>query len=94
MLEGNWIDERCPKCGCQLLGNKIGDKWCSFIECDYSEDIKPKPPLGIMPRYIWNLKRIDDLNNAINRYYESGLKIPMEWIEEYNDLIVEYNERR
>ena len=34
-LYGDWIDERCPKCGANLLGNKVGDKWCSLVGCDY-----------------------------------------------------------
>jgi len=33
---GDWIDEKCPKCGADLLGNKVGDKWCSLVGCDYS----------------------------------------------------------
>lgn len=32
---GDWIEKRCPKCNGQLLGNKAGLEWCSFIECDY-----------------------------------------------------------
>lgn len=28
-LVGNWIEEKCPKCGATLLENKRGDKWCS-----------------------------------------------------------------
>lgn len=35
-LIGDRIDERCPKCGADLLTNKVGDKWCSLVGCDYS----------------------------------------------------------
>lgn len=48
-LVGNFIEERCPKCGSHLLANKRGDKWCSFIggvsvaACDYGlESASPK----------------------------------------------------
>ena len=34
-LIGNFIDEKCPRCGATLLGNKVGDKWCSYIRCSY-----------------------------------------------------------
>jgi|GEM_PF-1898563 len=34
-LLGDWTDERCPKCGANLLGNKVGDKWCSLVGCEY-----------------------------------------------------------
>jgi hypothetical protein len=27
-LIGYWINEKCPKCGADMLGNKVGDKWC------------------------------------------------------------------
>ena len=50
-----------------------------------------KPPLGVTPRKIHDekvkLARFDDLCGAISRYYNDGLKIPIEWIEEYNELI-------
>lgn len=32
---GDWIDEYCPKCGAQMLGNKIGNEWCSSVVCNY-----------------------------------------------------------
>jgi len=39
-LIGDWIDKKCPKCGARMLGNKAGDEWCSFSECDYGcEDV-------------------------------------------------------
>jgi len=45
-----------------------------------------RPPLGILPKYIWLDHRKTDLENAINRRFEAGLKVPVEWIEEYNEL--------
>jgi len=35
-LLGELSKERCPKCGANLLKNKVGDKWCSLVGCDYS----------------------------------------------------------
>ena len=35
-LIGDRIDEKCPKCGADMLANKVGDKWCSLVGCDYS----------------------------------------------------------
>ena len=50
-----------------------------------------KPPLGVMPKNIYYQKvykeRLSDLCGAISRYYNSGLPIRIEWIEEYNELI-------
>lgn len=36
---GYWAGKyvRCPKCNSELLQNKIGDRWCSLIYCDYNE---------------------------------------------------------
>lgn len=28
---GYWLDRKCPKCGCQLLGNDFEEVWCSFV---------------------------------------------------------------
>ncbi len=46
-----------------------------------------KAPIGIMPEYLWNEKRLFDIICAINRYLEAKKEIPTEWIEEYNRLI-------
>lgn len=50
-----------------------------------------RPPIGLVPRAIHNRNiqnnRFNEVCGAIARYYSEGLKIPIEWIEEYNHLI-------
>jgi hypothetical protein len=50
-----------------------------------------KPPMGIIPKkyYYEQVKkeRFIELCEAIIRYYNAGLQINIEWIEEYNELI-------
>ena len=46
-----------------------------------------KPPLGIMPKYIHDEKRIDEILDAISRFGSAGVSIPVKWIEEYNGLL-------
>ena len=46
-----------------------------------------KPPLGIMPRMMWIDARRIELESALDRYMKSYTEIPIEWIEEYNELI-------
>jgi hypothetical protein len=50
-----------------------------------------RPPLGVVPRYIWasvqQTERLNDLKAAMVRYLEAGATIPMEWLAEYNELI-------
>ncbi len=50
-----------------------------------------KPPLGIMPKRLWeyqnNLKRHHELYLAVQRYLDVNMTIPVEWIEELNELI-------
>lgn len=41
-----------------------------------------KPLLGICPEYFWRTDRIIKLCDAIKRYTDGGLLIPMEWNEE------------
>lgn len=45
-----------------------------------------KPPIGIMPRDRWDRKRQEKLAEAMARYLEAGMKIPAEWIKEYNEI--------
>lgn len=46
-----------------------------------------KPPLGVEPKYIADYQRFIDISKAISRYWDAGLKIPLEWVEEYNELV-------
>lgn len=46
-----------------------------------------KPPLGLMPKDIHDMQRRADIIAAVVRYANAGMKIPMEWIEEYNALV-------
>ncbi len=48
-----------------------------------------KPPLGLIPRWVQVEQRYCAVCAAISRYYNAGKKIPIEWIEEYNELIDE-----
>ena len=47
-----------------------------------------KPPLGLRPRYIADKQRLNEIRKSIARYYTTGLPIPIEWIKEYNELVV------
>ena len=58
---------------------------------DYIEIMKRerciKPPIGLMPKHIHDEMRFNEVSKAIAKYYSAGLKIPIEWIKEYNDYI-------
>ena len=45
-----------------------------------------KPPLGVMSRDMWDRKRQEDLGEAMYRYLEADMKIPKEWLDEYNEI--------
>lgn len=42
-----------------------------------------------MPKYIHRMKRIESVVEAMGRFIEAGKQIPIEWVEEYNQLIKE-----
>jgi hypothetical protein len=50
-----------------------------------------KPPLGLTPKMFHDervkIKRFNDVCGAIVRYYDAGLQINIEWINEYNELV-------
>ena len=46
-----------------------------------------KPPLGLTPKKIWQEERLEQVSAAVQRYYEAGLEIPLDWIVEYNELV-------
>lgn len=49
-------------------------------------DSLEKPPKGLVPKYIHTRSRFNDVKEAIIRYIEFGKEIPVDWIEEYNEL--------
>ena len=53
-----------------------------------------KPPIGIMPRYIWIEKRIEDIKTAMKRFSEAEEDIFEEWYVELGQLISELNKPR
>jgi len=42
----------------------------------------PKPPVGLIPLYIWDDMRYTDILAAIERYKEANIEIPDEWLDE------------
>lgn len=47
---------------------------------------EPKPPLGLVPRKFHTEQRVFQITEAIDRYTDVRKPIPIEWIEEYNEL--------
>lgn len=68
-----------PMCTC-------GEDVTHGCNCDKTRETS-KPPLGIVPRKIWEDKRLEEIKSAILRYIDSRHAIPLEWVEEYNELI-------
>lgn len=52
-----------------------------------------KPPLGIINKEFWEIQRLQELMQAISRYYNDVRTIPIEWIEEYNELIKKHGDK-
>ena len=46
-----------------------------------------KPPIGLKPKWLHNEQRLNTVKTAMIRYFNTGLKLPIIWIEEYNELI-------
>jgi hypothetical protein len=53
--------------------------------------IPPKPPLGLIPRHMFELatkhERLLAIKQAMIRYLEAGERISPKWLEEYNELV-------
>ena len=47
------------------------------------------PPRGVTPKDLWDRKRQAELAAAMERYMRAGLRVPKDWIDEYNDLCTE-----
>lgn len=47
-----------------------------------------KPPIGLMPKRMWQEQRLNDLNDAIDRYEKAKCEVPVEWLYERNELVL------
>lgn len=59
---------------------------------DEKQEKKPeentmKPPLGLMPAWLWKKKRVNNILAAMMRYSLAGYYTPMEWITELAELV-------
>ncbi|MDQ6481606.1 hypothetical protein [Dyadobacter sp. LHD-138] len=52
-----------------------------------------RPPLGIMPRKIWEEQRISVLMETISQYLKSGKLVKEEWVYELNELLYSRTDR-
>lgn len=52
-----------------------------------------EPPVGIMPRWMYDGQRILDICSAIGRYltHTEKMEIPEEWTDELFDRIIDWN---
>jgi hypothetical protein len=46
-----------------------------------------KPPIGLKPKKIHDEQRYLEVCAAIARYYNAGMKIPLEWVREHNSFV-------
>lgn len=47
----------------------------------------PKPPLGLIPRFIRDSERASEILEALGRYNDAGKPVPQEWLNELCERI-------
>lgn len=57
-------------------------KDCEHEEGCHTPSVATKPPLGIMPEYLWLEKRVAELQAVLKRYREAGIPPWAEWVRE------------
>lgn len=50
-----------------------------------------KPPIGITPRWLLDEERAIEIEEAIVRYNKADYPIPIEWIQELNEVYERLN---
>lgn len=49
--------------------------------------MEQKPPIGLRPRRIAVASRIQEIDEAIQRYIDAGYAFPDHWTDERNELL-------
>lgn len=74
------------------VGNQIPyneEERAEAEECERKaeeQENSKKPPLGLVPRKIWDEKRAEEIKAAIDRYTKAGIDIPNAWVDEYFEI--------
>ncbi len=67
--------------------NCIGETANELLNLYNVSDYAIKQPLGLVPKWVRQKERYEEVCQAIARYYNANREIPTEWIEEYNELV-------
>ena len=67
--------------------NCIGETANKLLNLYNASNCAIKPPLGLVPKWVRQKERYEEVCQAIARYYNANREIPTEWIEEYNELV-------
>jgi hypothetical protein len=61
--------------------------WDARGAAEARQQADQKPPLGLMPRWLADEKRLADVDAALQRYKDANLELPGEWLWERQDLL-------
>ena len=67
--------------------NCIGETANELLNLHNVSNCAIKPPLGLVPKWVRQKERHEEVCQAIARYYNDNREIPTEWVEEYNELV-------
>ncbi len=46
-----------------------------------------KPPVGLVPRFIRDSQRLNEISEAIHRYFIAKKVLPVAWLDEYIEIV-------
>lgn len=69
-----------------------GSARLAYIDCPGTDReefwLLPKPPMGLIPRFVVEERRLRDIDAAIGRYVAHLMPIPPEWLDEREYLLL------
>ena len=84
----------CMNCKWQKDGNcykynkpTIETHAVEFSCCEFPVTELEKPPIGLRPKYVLDYERKTEILDAMERYANAGVPIPMEWVTELRELL-------
>lgn len=82
---GPYDSEKCRKCSYNDLGMCYNDHYCEEKDGKPTEE---RPPLGLMPKKLWDAQRMRDIYDAMERYAVAGKAVPLAWVQELRNIEV------
>lgn len=82
LIDGDWYYQGSYYGDGRVQDDPLYEQHAAQRKCREIRTGTKKPPLGVMPKWLWLEHRMQELWAAMIRFNMAGVEIPAEWLDE------------